>query len=503
MCRLTGFWQQGGFSASDAKATAAAMAQRIAHRGPNESGVWVDADADLTLAFRRLSSLDLSPAGHQPMVSASGRVKRLLPSLLVLAFSCICYAQVSTPVRVLPADVNSVRGYSQYSQGNIVMRPSNLVHKGTELFYEKQSITASSSASNPMIGGQPLFTPNFTLLNAGIDGSPTTPDGWDVNPSAAGLFSAGTIPASTPSSPIISQFFAIEGIARVDSPGNYGVGLAGLGQCNAMTGSGAVCWGINPQVQARAGSVNSTMHGSEVDCENWGKNTHISGCLEINFYPESGGTFATNTVGLDLTTTPWPLTPTANNQFNRGIVLEPGFSQLGISLNPVANSASRNAQAIQFISYDATKKSVAVGIGGDANGSFEITTTPGGNLVLPTMGVGLQIMGISGNFDTLDTSNTTYRNQTLPDASGTIALISQLPPIRAGSWSISSSTSVAVTFSPAMSVAPSSCAVTPSASSAMTGTPFATALAATGFTVNVPTSGTLAGTYQCVVNNSN
>ncbi len=49
------------------------MAQRIAHRGPDDSGVWVDADAGLALAFRRLSILDLSPAGHQPMVSASGR----------------------------------------------------------------------------------------------------------------------------------------------------------------------------------------------------------------------------------------------------------------------------------------------------------------------------------------------------------------------------------------------------------------------------------------------
>lgn len=73
MCGLTGFWQQGGFSALEAKATAAAMAQRIAHRGPDDSGVWVDADAGLALAFRRLSILDLSSAGHQPMTSASGR----------------------------------------------------------------------------------------------------------------------------------------------------------------------------------------------------------------------------------------------------------------------------------------------------------------------------------------------------------------------------------------------------------------------------------------------
>ena len=80
---------------------------------------------------------------------------------------------------------------------------------------------------------------------------------------------------------------------------------------------------------------------------------------------------------------------------------------------------------------------------------------------------------------------------------------SVLSPVRAGTWSISSTTSVAVTFSPAMSVTPTSCSAMPTASSATTGQPFPTALATTGFTVNVPISGTISGTYQCVVNNSN
>ena len=73
MCGLTGIWRPGGVSAVEAKSTATAMAQRIAHRGPDDSGVWIDTDAGLALAFRRLSILDLSPAGHQPMVSASGQ----------------------------------------------------------------------------------------------------------------------------------------------------------------------------------------------------------------------------------------------------------------------------------------------------------------------------------------------------------------------------------------------------------------------------------------------
>ena len=75
-------------------------------------------------------------------------------------------------------------------------------------------------------------------------------------------------------------------------------------------------------------------------------------------------------------------------------------------------------------------------------------------------------------------------------------------PIRAGNWTISASTTVAVTFSTAMGSTPSSCSVTPSASSATTGQPFATSLSTTGFTVNVPTSGTLSGTYLCAINNA-
>jgi len=71
MCGLTGIWQPNGFSASDEQAMA--MAHRIIHRGPDDCGVWTDTDAGLVLAHRRLSILDLSPAGHQPMMSASGQ----------------------------------------------------------------------------------------------------------------------------------------------------------------------------------------------------------------------------------------------------------------------------------------------------------------------------------------------------------------------------------------------------------------------------------------------
>ena len=49
------------------------MINAIRYRGPDDSGVWVDQNVGLALGHARLSILDLSPEGHQPMASASGR----------------------------------------------------------------------------------------------------------------------------------------------------------------------------------------------------------------------------------------------------------------------------------------------------------------------------------------------------------------------------------------------------------------------------------------------
>lgn len=49
------------------------LRDRLVHRGPDSSGIWKSQDERVALAHRRLSILDLSPSGHQPMFSMSGR----------------------------------------------------------------------------------------------------------------------------------------------------------------------------------------------------------------------------------------------------------------------------------------------------------------------------------------------------------------------------------------------------------------------------------------------
>jgi asparagine synthase (glutamine-hydrolysing) len=69
MCGIAGII---GASRVDVQSVAR-MIGPLAHRGPDDEGIWFDADARIGLGHRRLAIVDLSPAGHQPMHSANGR----------------------------------------------------------------------------------------------------------------------------------------------------------------------------------------------------------------------------------------------------------------------------------------------------------------------------------------------------------------------------------------------------------------------------------------------
>jgi asparagine synthase (glutamine-hydrolysing) len=74
MCGICGFLTTGReLPSAEMAAVADAMASTLGHRGPDDAGRFVDAAAGLAFGHRRLSIIDLSAAGRQPMTSACGR----------------------------------------------------------------------------------------------------------------------------------------------------------------------------------------------------------------------------------------------------------------------------------------------------------------------------------------------------------------------------------------------------------------------------------------------
>src|SRR5690348_16639715 len=71
MCGIAGIVDPVG--KVELRATAATMAARLAHRGPDDSAVWLDHNARVALAHRRLAVIDLSASGRQPMTASDGR----------------------------------------------------------------------------------------------------------------------------------------------------------------------------------------------------------------------------------------------------------------------------------------------------------------------------------------------------------------------------------------------------------------------------------------------
>jgi len=84
MCGLTGFWEPGATNSREQlETTVTKMADTLYKRGPDSSGVWCDPECGIAMGHRRLAIIDLSTAGHQPMVSASGRT--------VISFNGVIY----------------------------------------------------------------------------------------------------------------------------------------------------------------------------------------------------------------------------------------------------------------------------------------------------------------------------------------------------------------------------------------------------------------------------
>ncbi len=80
------------------------MGQKIFSRGPDSSGIWINADARIGLVHRRLAILDLTEAGHQPMLSSTKR--------FVISFNGEIYNHLELRMALEMDSVRSWRGHS-------------------------------------------------------------------------------------------------------------------------------------------------------------------------------------------------------------------------------------------------------------------------------------------------------------------------------------------------------------------------------------------------------
>ncbi len=103
MCGITGFLSSGPVDEQELRPRVARMTDQLVHRGPDDAGTWLDARIGVALGVRRLAIVDLSPAGHQPMVSSCGRY--------VIAFNGEVY-NFSQLRRELEPKGHSFRGHS-------------------------------------------------------------------------------------------------------------------------------------------------------------------------------------------------------------------------------------------------------------------------------------------------------------------------------------------------------------------------------------------------------
>jgi len=75
VCGIAGFVGRNNQETESSESVINEMLDSLAHRGPDDRGIWVDRHSRLVLGHRRLSIIDLSFLGKQPMSSIHGRYK--------------------------------------------------------------------------------------------------------------------------------------------------------------------------------------------------------------------------------------------------------------------------------------------------------------------------------------------------------------------------------------------------------------------------------------------
>lgn len=109
MCGIAGLMKPSAQCSLDIQNISLRMARRLAHRGPDDEGVWIDQSCGVGLSHMRLSILDLSAAGHQPMTSFCGRY--------VIVFNGEIYNHLELR-KALDADMLSQNGFRWRGQSD-------------------------------------------------------------------------------------------------------------------------------------------------------------------------------------------------------------------------------------------------------------------------------------------------------------------------------------------------------------------------------------------------
>jgi len=117
MCGIAGIWHRDGRPVDALVLNA--MTDRLAHRGPDDRGTWID--GSVGLGHRRLSILDLSADGHQPMGDPDGRV--------MMTYNGEIYN-----FRALREQLSRETGYRFKTQCDSEIIPAGYLHWGIDLF---------------------------------------------------------------------------------------------------------------------------------------------------------------------------------------------------------------------------------------------------------------------------------------------------------------------------------------------------------------------------------